>query len=97
MSEENSPPIEILGKKYEHQLADGEYDAVFFSTGLKECILAGLLAARGWKVLQLDRNPYYGGACASLNLEELYSHYKKPVSSIVFIVVVVMVGLFCVR
>ena len=80
MAEEDSPPIEILGKKYDHQLADGEYDAVFFSTGLKECILAGLLAVRGWKVLQLDRNPYYGGACASLNLEELYAHYKKPVS-----------------
>jgi len=78
MAEENSPPIEILGKTYEHRLADGEYDAVFFGTGLKECILAGLLAVRGWKVLQLDRNSYYGGECASLNLEELYAHYKKP-------------------
>jgi len=78
MGDEDGPAIDILGKTYEHQLADGEYDAVFFSTGLKECILAGLLAVRGWKVLQLDRNPYYGGACASLNLEELYAHYKKP-------------------
>ena len=80
MAEESNVPIEILGKTYKNRLADGEYDAVFFSTGLKECILAGLLAVRGWKVLQLDRNPYYGGACASLNLEELYAHYKKPVS-----------------
>lgn len=76
--EDEGKPIEVLGKTYEHQLADGEYDVVFFSTGLKECILAGLLSVRGWKVLQLDRNAYYGGACASLNLEELYAHYKKP-------------------
>ena len=67
----------ILGKTYK-PLGDGAYDAVFFSTGLKECILAGLLAVRGWKVLQMDRNPYYGGACASLNLEELYKQYGKP-------------------
>jgi Rab GDP dissociation inhibitor len=79
MSEEDSPPIEVCGKTYEHRLADGEYDAIFLSTGLKECILAGLLAVRGWKVLQLDPNNYYGGECASLNLEELYTHYKKPV------------------
>lgn len=74
-------PVRIAGKDYQ-SLADGEYDAVFFSTGLKECILAGLLAVRGWKVLQIDRNPYYGGECASLNLEELYNKYQKPVSGI---------------
>jgi Rab GDP dissociation inhibitor len=76
--EEQGPPIEIAGTTYEHQLADGEYDVVFMSTGIKECILAGLLAIRGFKVLQLDRNAYYGGACASLNLEELYTQYNKP-------------------
>jgi len=70
-------PVTILGKTYE-PLADGKYDIIFLSTGLKECILAGLLAARGWKVLQMDRNPYYGGACASLNLEELYKHNNRP-------------------
>lgn len=37
-------------------------------TGLKECILSGLLSVKGKKVLHVDRNPYYGGDCASLNL-----------------------------
>jgi len=47
-------PVVINGKSYA-PLADGQYDAIFCGTGLKECILAGLLACRGWKVLQLDR------------------------------------------
>ena len=75
-TESGPSPVTINGKTYK-PLADGAFDAVFFSTGLKECILAGLLAVRGWKVLQMDRNPYYGGACASLNLEELYTHFGK--------------------
>jgi hypothetical protein len=35
---------------------------------LQECILSGLLSVKGKKVLHLDRNSYYGGDCASLNL-----------------------------
>jgi hypothetical protein len=49
-------------------LADGKYDAIILGTGLKECILSGLLSVKGKKVLHLDRNGYYGGDCASLNL-----------------------------
>ena len=49
-------------------LADGDYDAIVLGTGLKECVLSGLLAVRGMRVLVLDRNDYYGGECASLNL-----------------------------
>jgi len=46
-------------------------------TGLKECILSGLLSVDGMKVLHLDRNGYYGGASASLQLNQLYEAYKK--------------------
>ena len=43
-------------------------DVIILGTGLKECILSGLLSVKGKKVLHLDRNSYYGGECASLNL-----------------------------
>lgn len=74
-NEEGIPFVKI-GEKSFPPLADGEYDAIILSTGLEECILAGLLAVRGKKVLQIDRNPYYGGSCASLNLKELYEKGK---------------------
>ena len=49
-------------------LADGEYDAIVLGTGLTECIMSGLLATKGKRVLHLDRNNFYGGDSASLNL-----------------------------
>lgn len=58
-------------------LADGEYDAVIMGTGLTECIISGLLSKRGLKVLHVDRNPYYGGACASLDLRQLWSKFGQ--------------------
>ncbi|OQS00988.1 rab GDP dissociation inhibitor alpha [Achlya hypogyna] len=58
-------------------LADGEYDAIVLGTGLKECIISGLLATKGQKVLHLDRNDYYGGDCASLNLTNLYAKFRN--------------------
>lgn len=57
-------------------LADGEYDAIVCGTGLKECIISGLLAVNGKKVLHVDRNNYYGGDCASLNLSNLYAKFR---------------------
>jgi Rab GDP dissociation inhibitor len=36
-------------------LADGEYDAIILGTGLKECVMSGLLSTMGMKVLHLDR------------------------------------------
>jgi Rab GDP dissociation inhibitor len=45
-------------------------------TGLKECILSGLLSAKGKKVLHLERNSYYGGDCASLNINDLWQKFK---------------------
>jgi len=53
-----------------------DYDVIVMGTGLKECILSGLLSVDGLKVLHLDRNGYYGGSCASLQLNQLYEKYK---------------------
>jgi hypothetical protein len=50
---------------------DEEYDAIVLGTGLKECIISGLLSVDGLKVLHIDRNNYYGGASASLNLVQV--------------------------
>eukprot|EP01061_Rhynchopus_euleeides_P005075 TRINITY_DN14315_c0_g1_i1.p1 TRINITY_DN14315_c0_g1~~TRINITY_DN14315_c0_g1_i1.p1 ORF type:complete len:461 (+),score=228.07 TRINITY_DN14315_c0_g1_i1:44-1384(+) len=54
-----------------------EYDCVVCGTGLIECVISGLLSVAGHKVLHLDRNNYYGGECASLNLEQLYTNFQK--------------------
>jgi len=56
---------------------DEEYDVVILGTGLKECILSGVLSVEGKKVLHMDRNPYYGGESASLNLVQLFEKFKK--------------------
>lgn len=53
-----------------------EYDVIVMGTGLKECILSGLLSVDGKKVLHLDRNNYYGADCASLNLDQLYAKLR---------------------
>lgn len=58
---------------------DEEYDAIICGTGLKECIIAGLLSHAGKKVLHIDRNSYYGGDCASLNLTNLWEQYRPGV------------------
>jgi len=56
---------------------DEEYDAIILGTGLKECVLSGLLSVSGRKVLHMDRNGYYGGDCASMYLEQLFEHFDK--------------------
>ena len=55
---------------------DESYDVIVLGTGLKECILSGLLSVHGKKVLHLDRNNYYGGDCASLNLTQLWAKFR---------------------
>lgn len=63
---------------------DEEYDAIILGTGLKECVLAGLLGVAGKKILHIDRNKYYGGDSASITpLEELYTKFNlgKPSSN----------------
>lgn len=56
-----------------------EYDAIVLGTGLKECIISGMLSVSGKKVLHVDRNKYYGAESASITpLEELFSKFKMP-------------------
>ncbi|KAK6945815.1 GDP dissociation inhibitor [Dillenia turbinata] len=55
---------------------DEEYDVIVLGTGLKECILSGLLSVGGHKVLHMDRNDYYGGESTSLNLTQLWKRFK---------------------
>lgn len=57
-------------------LADGEYDAIVLGTGLKECVISGLLSVKGKRVLQVDRNGYYGSEGASLNLTTLFEKFQ---------------------
>ncbi|XP_011297710.1 rab GDP dissociation inhibitor alpha [Fopius arisanus] len=58
---------------------DEEYDAIVLGTGLKECILSGMLSVSGKKVLHVDRNKYYGGESASITpLEDFFAHFKAP-------------------
>ncbi|KAK9870969.1 hypothetical protein WA026_009930 [Henosepilachna vigintioctopunctata] len=55
---------------------DEEYDAIVLGTGLKECIISGMLSVSGKKVLHVDRNKYYGGESASIcPLEELFTKF----------------------
>ena len=56
-----------------------EYDVIVMGTGLKECILYGLLSVKGKKVLHIDRNGYYGGETASLNITNLWAKFKPGV------------------
>lgn len=55
---------------------DEEYDCIVLGTGFTECVLSGLLSVDGLKVLHMDRNNYYGGESASLNLEQLYQKFR---------------------
>ncbi|XP_031622857.1 rab GDP dissociation inhibitor alpha [Contarinia nasturtii] len=57
---------------------DEEYDAIVLGTGLKECILSGMLSVSGKKVLHIDRNKYYGGETASITpLEDLFARFNQ--------------------
>eukprot|EP01027_Heterolobosea_sp_BB2_P025629 GEZU01039334.1.p2 GENE.GEZU01039334.1~~GEZU01039334.1.p2 ORF type:complete len:444 (+),score=192.55 GEZU01039334.1:117-1448(+) len=52
------------------------YDAIVLGTGLTECVISGLLSVNGMKVLHMDRNNYYGGESASLNLEQIFEKFR---------------------
>ncbi|KAL8092676.1 guanosine nucleotide diphosphate dissociation inhibitor At5g09550-like [Apium graveolens] len=55
---------------------DEEYDVIVLGTGLKECIISGLLSVDGLKVLHMDRNDYYGGESSSLSLNQLWKRFR---------------------
>jgi Rab GDP dissociation inhibitor len=78
----------IIKKHYKYLVTekmDEEYDVIVLGTGMKECLLSGLLATVGkisekneyTKVLQLDRNGYYGSESASLNLTNLWKKFRE--------------------
>jgi len=57
---------------------DEEYDVICLGTGLKECILSGMMSVSGKKVLHMDRNKYYGGESASIHpLDLLFEHFGE--------------------
>jgi len=59
-----------------------EYDAIVLGTGLKECILSGMLSVSNKRVLHIDRNPYYGGESASITpLEDLFKKFGLDTKS----------------
>ncbi|KAK9465102.1 GDP dissociation inhibitor-domain-containing protein [Lipomyces arxii] len=51
--------------------ANETVDILIYGTGLIESIVAAALTWQGSNVLHIDRNPYYGGSWAALNLDEL--------------------------
>lgn len=53
-----------------------DYDVIVLGTGLKECILSGLLSVQKKKVLHLDKNGWYGAETASLNITNLWSMFR---------------------
>ncbi|VDP89834.1 unnamed protein product [Echinostoma caproni] len=56
---------------------DEDYDVVVLGTGLKECILSGLMSIEGKKVLHMDKNDYYGGKSTSITpLKQLFSYFN---------------------
>ena len=57
---------------------DGLSQVIVLGTGLTECILSGLLSVEGKKVLHMDRNDYYGGESASLNLTQVRDSHLYP-------------------
>ncbi len=52
-----------------------DFEYIVLGTGLKECVLSGLLCSQGKTVLHMDRNSYYGAESASLNLEQIYERF----------------------
>jgi len=62
-------------------LADGDYDAIILGTNLTNMILSGLLSVAGKRVLIVDRNNYYGGESASLDLQKLFEKFRGKEAS----------------
>ena len=52
------------------------YDIIVIGTGITESILSGLFSMEGNKILNLDKNPYYGDSGASLNLTKIWEIFR---------------------
>ena len=60
------------------------YDVIILGSSLKENILAALLSEKGCdnkrlKILQLDKNNYIGSNTVSLNLKDLFDHFRPVI------------------
>ena len=57
---------------------DEEYDAIVLGTGLTESVISAMLSQAGNKVLQLDRNTYYGTTSETVApLSVLYERFNE--------------------
>ncbi|KNH05727.1 RAB GDP dissociation inhibitor alpha [Perkinsela sp. CCAP 1560/4] len=63
-------------------MTEDTYDVILLGTGLTECIIGGVLATHGYRILHLDRNPFYGGEGASLNLSQVFERFGRTRSSL---------------
>lgn len=59
-----------------------KYDVIILGTGLTECILSGIFSVEGKKVLHVDRQKYYGGETASLDLKQLHQKFNKDLNNL---------------
>ncbi|RKP31778.1 rab GTPase activator [Metschnikowia bicuspidata] len=55
---------------------DEDFDYIVLGTGLTECVLSGVLSSEGKKVLHIDKQKFYGGESASLNLTQLHEKFR---------------------
>lgn len=67
----NTTYIARLSRAWARSFTPSDSQVIVLGTGLTECILSGLLSVEGKKVLHMDRNDYYGGDSASLNLTQV--------------------------
>lgn len=56
---------------------EDKYDVIIVGTGIIETILSGILSMEGKKVLNIDKNNYYGDESASLNITTLWKKFKN--------------------
>jgi len=58
-----------------------EYDVIVCGSGLVECIISLALSQEGKKVLHIDRNSFYGGEGASLDLNSFWKLFRPGVEA----------------
>ncbi|KAJ8605274.1 hypothetical protein MRB53_041468 [Persea americana] len=58
-------------------ISNVHWDVLISGTGLPQSLLALALSRSGKRILHLDRNPYYGGDEAALNLDEFASWAER--------------------
>jgi len=78
VEESSSTPPEEIDEELANwvEATKEDYDVIILGTGMKECLLSGLLSVNGKKVLHLDRNSYYGAASASLDIHQLFKKFR---------------------